>query len=489
MRLLLPIAFIILLRSPGIRGSAHGVEFQSGKVPSVSSNDSTEHWQVSTIERGGGSRGGLQALSKTARNSNPSWKMTDTRRRHLTVLLVGSALMNDSLQVSMLLPMIHSLVTSPPPLGVPDSSAEIAMGIFFAAKDMLQLTTAPLAGVLVSRTSSHRALFLSTAALGAATLLFSQATTFAQLLVARAAQGAASAAVLTGGLTLIAETHPAAVRGTAMGWAYAGLALGRVVGPLLGGALFAAWGRQTTFRLAASVVLLNAVLQFFFLEGGETKTLQQSTAPSRSDRLTNKAPKSSEWAAMRRLLQNPDIVVVATSILVIHAVLGVMKPLSQVVLAREFGVEVVGRSLVISIATVTYMLSTPLSGRLSDVRFSRSSMVVAGLALMSVSAVFFGLRSVWGMPALYASVALLGTALGVSSSASQALLADLVDRQKDGSGDYSMAFALSDMADSIGMILGPVAGLAISQSFGPTCGVASIAAGCVVLLPLVAGIK
>lgn len=122
-------------------------------------------------------------------------------------------------------------------------------------------------------------------------------------------------------------------------------------------------------------------------------------------------------------------------------------------------------------------------------------MVVVGLALMTCSAVFFGLRVVGGLPALYVSVALLGTALGVSSSASQALLADLVDQQngndlggRGSSGEYSMAFALSDMADSIGMILGPVLGLTVSQAFGPTAGVASIALGCLILIPLVARI-
>jgi MFS family permease len=256
------------------------------------------------------------------------------------------------------------------------------------------------------------------------------------------------------------------------------------------------------------VVLLNAVAQFILLErgtinsgGGTNSVVGQSTTTTTTGRTRNTA---SEWTTMRRLLHNPDIMIVAASILVIHAVLGVMKPLSQVVLANEYEMTVFGRSLVISIATVTYMISTPLAGRYSDVLDARASMVVLGLALMSTSAVFFGLRSIFGLPALYMSVALLGSALGVSSSASQALLADLVDQQNEqggGSGsssssssshrgeDYSMAFALSDMADSIGMIIGPVLGLAISQRFGATCGVGSIAVGCLVLLPLVAKIQ
>lgn len=478
------------LSSPML-GSDTRVLLTKTKTTTTTTQDNGGIETILSSSRGGG--------AATVTNA-PSKSLSEQRRRRMIVWLVGSALMNDSLQVSMLLPMIHSLVTSPPPLGVPDSSAEIAMGIFFAAKDMLQLATAPLAGILVARTSAQRALFLSTAALGGATLVFSQATTFTQLLIARAAQGAASAAVLTGGLSLIATTHPADVRGTAMGLANTGLALGLVTGPLIGGALYAAWGRQRTFLLAGSIVLLNALAQFLFLDQNEAihTTTRTRKTTKKLTTFAQQSSSSSEWAAMTRLLHNPQILVVAASILAIHAVLGVMKPISQVVLAREFGVDVWERSLVISIATVTYMLSTPLAGRLSDVLPSRSSMVVLGLALMSLSAVFFGLRVVGGLPALYMSVALLGTALGVSSSASQALLADLVDRQDNhgssnrhgggtgSSGDYSMAFALSDMADSIGMIVGPVLGLAMSQSYGPTMGVASIALGCLVLIPFVA---
>ena len=123
------------------------------------------------------------------------------------------------------------------------------------------MTFAPLAGILTSKTSANTALILSTVGLGLATFVFAEATTFWQLLVARGAQGAASAAGMCGGLSLIAETHPqdVRVRGSAMGLAQSGLALGLLLGPLIGGLLFERLGRTNTFRLAASIVLANAV--------------------------------------------------------------------------------------------------------------------------------------------------------------------------------------------------------------------------------------
>ena len=75
-------------------------------------------------------------------------------RRQLTVLLVAMALFNDMLQLSMLTPIIPSLIASPPPLGV-SSNGQVAMGLLFASKDFCQLSAAPIAAILISHYSSR----------------------------------------------------------------------------------------------------------------------------------------------------------------------------------------------------------------------------------------------------------------------------------------------------------------------------------------------
>ena len=77
---------------------------------------------ILTIGGGGGSDG-----DGGSRDSN-------RRSQRLTVLLVAIALFNDTLESTMLLPIIHTLVTSPPPLVV-TTNTEVALGIFFASKD------------------------------------------------------------------------------------------------------------------------------------------------------------------------------------------------------------------------------------------------------------------------------------------------------------------------------------------------------------------
>jgi MFS transporter, DHA1 family, solute carrier family 18 (vesicular amine transporter), member 1/2 len=445
-------------------------------------------------------RGGAAAATAAATSGGPrvggGKKMkrdnNSTRSNKMVLALVAMALLNDSLQVTMLAPIVHTLVVnSPPPLGV-TSNGEIALGLFFAAKDICQLLFAPVAGILTARLQSPiLTLSLSTAALGMATLVFAEATTFRQLLLARGAQGAASAAVLTGGLSLIAQTHDPAVRGAAMGVANAGLALGLVCGPLLGGALFEAVGRRQTFRHAGCVVLANAVAQALLLPRAVAAAAAAKTTMGRSKiyaantmKADRRATTNASWSSFRKLLGNRDVLAVAGAILAAHAVIGCYKPMVQMISDREFGLGVFHRSLVISIATITFFITTPIAGRISDRIPRRSRLVSVGLLLTVLTVFFFSIRSYCGFWALCVSVACLGASMGVSGSASQALLADLVDRHE--LGEYGLAFALADMADSIGLIAGPIVGLTISQLLGsPSAGLCVVASLCLLLLPAV----
>lgn len=339
---------------------------------------------------------------------------------------------------------------------------------------------APIAGLLTARTSPNAALALSTTGLGLATFVFAEATTFWQLLLARGAQGVASAAVLCGGLSLIAATHPADVRGSAMGLAQTGLALGLLSGPLVGGLLFSRMGRRRTFRLAAGIVLANAAAMAGLMALAPPERMDHTTAEQREKHPTAQKD-ASLVASTKQLLTNRDILVVTASTLAIHAVVGVIKPISQMVLDTEFGITMVKRSFIISIATVSYFVTAPFSGWLSD-HMSRPRVVALSLVIMSGSSVLFTLRhlSMWSF---YICVSLLGVALGMQKSSSQSLLADLVDKYE--LGEYSMVYALSDVADSLGLILGPLVGLWLSQIFTHSTGVLAMGALCLTLAPAV----
>lgn len=431
----------------------------------------------SILRGGGGDSGGAGAGAPTTTS------ISQSQRRNLVVLLVATSFFNDVLQLTMLLPIIHTLVSSPPPLGV-TTKKELALGLFFASKDIFQMVFAPIAGILTTKTSANLMLILSTVGLGLATFVFAEATTFHQLLIARGAQGAASAAVMCGGMSLIAETHTPEIRGRAVGFAQSGYALGLLCGPLIGGLLFQHFGRVKTFRYAGVMVLANAVAMIMLMGVAPPEKIQPQNELGQHQR---GAQKESLAASSKRLLTNHDILAVTASTLIIHAVMGVIKPVSQVVLDTEFGIPMVRRSAIISIATVAYFIAAPSSGWLSD-RTSRSNLVALSLVLMSGSSLFFALRHHLGIGAFYICVALLGVALGVHKSSSQSLLADLVDRHS--LGEYSMVYALSDVADSLGLIIGPIVGLWLSQVFAShNVGVLTVGALCFALVPIVLRIR
>uniref|UniRef100_A0A7S4MS80 Major facilitator superfamily (MFS) profile domain-containing protein n=1 Tax=Odontella aurita TaxID=265563 RepID=A0A7S4MS80_9STRA len=361
--------------------------------------------------RGGGQRNKNPSAPASLLASDNIVSSTTLIRQRLVLLLAAFALFNDLLQITMILPILPTLISSPPPLGV-ESNAEIAMGIFFASKDILQLSTAPLAGMLTARTSAAAALLLSTVALGLATFVFADATTFGQLLFARSCQGAASAATLCGGLSLVSENFPAEVRGAAMGIAYTGLALGLLCGPLVGGLLFDRFGRRKAFRIAAAMVLANAVGQV-----GLLVLFPSLASPAKKDGAGKQKSKKGLRQSLGGLLANRDVRYVALATAAVNGALGVLKPLSQVVLHREFKMDVTRRSLVISIATATYLVITPIAGNLSD-RMPRAHLVALSLILMASSMALFMARNL-GLWALNICVGLAGAGLACAGSVGQ----------------------------------------------------------------------
>ncbi|OEU10504.1 hypothetical protein FRACYDRAFT_247037 [Fragilariopsis cylindrus CCMP1102] len=119
--------------------------------------------------------------------------------------------------------------------------------------------------------------------------------------------------------------------------------------------------------------------------------------------------------------------------------------------------------LINAVAQLFLMIFAPPITTTKTVVEKQSKLVATSLILMFMASVFFGISlnfvSLWPM---HIGAGLIGTSMGVAGAASQALLADIVDRGDNSNsscsnhGEYSRVFALSDVADSLGLILGPI---------------------------------
>ena len=384
----------------------------------------------------------------TAASSGPH-ELTEAelqRRQAYTVATVGLALFNDVLLLLMLVPMLPQLLEPP--------ASELRIACLFSAKDALQLLAAPLAGALTLRVGAHATLSLSLVGLALSTVAFAEARGFPALLLARAVQGATSAALMSGGLTLIAQTHQPEQRGAAIARAHSGLGLGAALGPVLGGMLYEAFGRRATFYAAAALVVLNALWH----------TLQALWRPAP----LLSAPSEAQSAEpprvqLRQLLRTRDVAIAASGILAVYAAGGLYDACFGLHLAERFGFGAARTSLTFAVEPLSYLVLMACLSPLASGHhpyWSKSRLSALGLALTGLSLPLLTLGG--RMSGVLASTVVHGAGYACKDVVGHGLLADLVDEHRVGT--YAMTFALADVADSAGYILGPMVGLALCRA-------------------------
>ena len=349
-------------------------------------------------------------------------------------------------------------------------------------------------GALTLRIGPRRTLAASLLGLAAATLAFAEAASLRELLAARALQGAASAALMSGGLTLVAEEHTAEERGGAIAHAQMGLGVGAAAGPVLGGLLLESVGRRAAFFAAAVLVAINAAL-VLFLEWAAPRPPPTPPLPPppsaspTSPRATHHQSSHRQPTArgesparqLRTLLRCRPVAILAAGTLAQYAAGGLYDSSFGVHMHEAFDVGPAAASLAFALEPLSYLLILLRLSRLANRGGTRRKprFAAAGLALIAASlpVLSLGHRRV----TVAVSLVLHGAGYAFKDAASHGLLAELVDTH--GVGTYAMAFALADAADSAGYIVGPPLGAALCAVLGRTPGLALCAVAVLLLVP------
>jgi len=134
----------------------------------------------------------------------------------------------------------------------------------------------------------HRLVFgVGLAVTGGALLLCGLAPTLGWLLTARVLQGAGAALVFASAPALVTLASPETARQRALGWFNLAIGTGGVLGPLLGGALVAAWGWRAVFLARAPLAALALLLAWRGLTTA-TGTMEPRAAPAASGGLADR---------------------------------------------------------------------------------------------------------------------------------------------------------------------------------------------------------
>src|ERR1700743_3634138 len=103
----------------------------------------------------------------------------------------------------------------------------------------------------------RRVFFIGVAGFGLPSMLCALPSSIALLCVFRAAQGVFAALLLPSTLAVIIRVFPPEERGPAIGWWTALSSVAGVIGPLVGGALIAAWSWRLIFLINVPLVLVT----------------------------------------------------------------------------------------------------------------------------------------------------------------------------------------------------------------------------------------
>ena len=304
-------------------------------------------------------------------------------------------------------------------------TGEEQLAVLYGAYALSVLLITPLCSYLGNRIGL-RATILCGAILGLCTAaLFMVADNFFLALAARLAQGAASAAVWTAGLALIAEYH-VEDRVQMMGYAFTGSTAGSVLGPVLGGVLYRAGGYRLPFAITAVLGLIEVCLLMWFVPAPQAQ-------PRRA-------------GGIRALLTNRSVAMSALAVALAAFAWGVIEPLLPPRLSR-LGAAPEAVGLMFTVSAVAFGFCARLV-EWACVRLSVRKVILLGTIAMAAAIPVL---------AVFQQIALIGAALCLINcvfafmlNPASAELGNEVDRA--GISSYSAVYAVYNVVYSVGMM-------------------------------------
>ncbi|KAM7195448.1 Major facilitator superfamily domain containing protein [Naviculisporaceae sp. PSN 640] len=198
------------------------------------------------------------------KSSKPPCYLAFRSSQTFIVLVVCLAIFTDILCYGLIVPVMPFSLTVQ--ADVPEDQVQQWTAILLACYSAALLIGSPLVGIYADHTSSRRwPLLLGLLALCGSTVLLCLAKSVALLIVGRILQGLSAAIVWTVGLALLVDTVGKDI-GQAMGWVSIAMAVGLLIAPVIGGAVYASAGYYAVFYIAFAVIFCDIILRLVLIE-------------------------------------------------------------------------------------------------------------------------------------------------------------------------------------------------------------------------------
>jgi MFS family permease len=314
--------------------------------------------------------------------------------------------------------------------------SDAQMGFAFAGYPIaFTLTVLPL-GMLVDRIGKNWLIVtVAMFVLALASVLMAYASSVTMLVLARGLQGFASAAAWVASQPLVARGSEGAseLDSREMSVVTVAAGLGVIAGPLLGGV-----GQiETPFLINAGLACFWGVAALLFL------TRQDTVAPG-------------ERPPFRDLLRRKGIVIACVAIFCSCTAFGILELLLPLHLDR-LGYAKLAIGLFFGVFSVLYVAGQPLISRWIDARGGYEPIYAGSLGLAVVMVLIIYASSVAGLSVMLALAGVFSGALFLASM--------FVVGQNSAEGQRGSAYALWNLAFSLGYLVGPTVGGSLSSLF------------------------
>ncbi|KAJ3382496.1 hypothetical protein HDU84_004246 [Entophlyctis sp. JEL0112] len=315
----------------------------------------------------------------------------------------------------------------------------------------------------------------------AAILLFALSNSIWMLCIARLLQGFASCGVFVLGLAYVADVYDddQSNLGVVMSFIFSGLALGQLVGPPVGGALFDA-GKYYPFVFTALLVAVDFIGRLLIIDKpkhapAESVPVHQADLDSTAIELivatdrspTESVPKStvvveqnpSEFS-IRSLFKMRELLVLCGLCLILAVVLTQLEPTVPLYINALYGYN----SAQIGALFLAFVLPNITGGMLGGWMFDKYGMrlvSIIGLPASFISLILLGLPQPVHIAWTIFAVILFGFSNGFAFAPVPPGIAASVPKTY-----YTMGYVLMNLVYSMGISVGPVVGSLIYSSGG-----------------------
>ncbi|MFT3876483.1 MAG: MFS transporter [Propioniciclava sp.] len=309
---------------------------------------------------------------------------------------------------------------------------------------LTRMAFAPAAGSLIGRFGERRAYLAGLLIVALSSLMCVFAGSYLELIAWRAIGGIGSVMFTVSSMGLIVRLAPPQARGRTSALYGSAFLLGNIIGPVLG-AFMAVLGYRVAFGIYAASVFLAYLVVLIFLR-------VNASGPT----LTDERPAMT----LREGLGIPDYrALLISGFANGWATFGVRIALVPLMAAHvpAIGAPMAGVSL--TVMALGNVAGQQVTGRIVDAR-GRRPVLMVGLLIAGLATVVFG----WSVsiPVFLGLSALAGFGASMIQPASQALLADIIGRDRSG----GQALSTFSMASDSGAIIGTLVAGLIADAFG-----------------------